>query len=189
MAIIAPRCRAPDRMAIPGSKRDLLEAKETTFTALMTDLERVPARAAGHATLDGHVSGAQMSPANLVAYLIGWNRLVLKWLAQDDRGDPVTFPETGFKWNQLGALAEKFYADHADLNWEAGLAELQAAKSNLIDAVIDRSDQELYGHPWYGKHTKGRMIQLNTSSPYKNARTRIRAWLRTIATDKDVRAQ
>ncbi len=50
-----------------------------------------------------------MSPADLVAYLIEWNNLVLKWLDRDDRGEPVDFPGAGFKWNELGLLAQKFY--------------------------------------------------------------------------------
>ncbi|MEM9179424.1 MAG: ClbS/DfsB family four-helix bundle protein [Pseudomonadota bacterium] len=170
-------------MAIPQSKRELLDAIESTFELLMRDLARVPAQYAMERSMEGHVSGTQMSPANLVAYLIGWNRLALKWLIRDDRGETVTFPETGFKWTELGALAQRFYADHADLSWGASLAELQAAKADLVAALAARSDAELYGQPWHGKHTKGRMIQLNTSSPYKNARTRIRAWLRTIESD------
>ncbi|MFE3838233.1 ClbS/DfsB family four-helix bundle protein [Pseudogemmobacter sonorensis] len=35
--------------------------------------------------------------------------------------------------------------------------------------------------PWYGKWTKGRMIQFNSTSPYANARGRIRKWLRDTA--------
>ena len=38
---------------------------------------------------------------------------------------------------------------------------------------------DLYEIPWYDKWPKGKMIQLNTSSPYKNARTRVRKWKRT----------
>lgn len=34
----------------------------------------------------------------------------------------------------------------------------------------------LYGAPWYEKYTLGRMIQFNTSSPYANARARLRKW-------------
>ncbi|MCG8400066.1 MAG: ClbS/DfsB family four-helix bundle protein, partial [Firmicutes bacterium] len=42
---------------------------------------------------------------------------------------------------------------------------------------IEKKDNiQLYGTPWYEKWTMGRMIQLNTSSPYKNARNRIRKW-------------
>ena len=119
-----------------------------------------------------------MSPADLIAYLIGWNELVLKWLEQDDRGLTVDFPETGFKWTQLGPLAQKFYADYRHLDWPALLDRLTVAKIRLVDTISARPEDELYGRPWYGKWTKGRMIQLNTSSPYANARARIRAWLR-----------
>ncbi|WP_331709366.1 ClbS/DfsB family four-helix bundle protein [Microbacterium sp. TNHR37B] len=44
-----------------------------------------------------------------------------------------------------------------------------------------RSDEELYGAPWYRTWTMGRMISFNTSSPYANARGRLRAWLRERA--------
>ena len=38
------------------------------------------------------------------------------------------------------------------------------------------TDASLYGEAWYGKYPLGRMIQLNTSSPYANARARLRKW-------------
>ncbi|MFX4153989.1 ClbS/DfsB family four-helix bundle protein [Aliarcobacter butzleri] len=58
--------------------------------------------------------------------------------------EEVDFPETGYKWNQLGKLAQKFYED--------------------------------YKISWHEKWTLGRMIQFNTSSPYANAKARIRKW-------------
>ncbi|PTE21731.1 DfsB family protein [Cereibacter changlensis JA139] len=165
-------------MAVPASKADLLAAISTTFGKLMFDLARVPQELARDPSLEGHVSGTVMSPADLVAYLLGWNELVLKWLERDDRGEPVDFPETGFQWNQLGALAQKFYADHRSLDWPELLARLSATNAQLASTVSSRPDDELYGRPWYGKWTKGRMIQFNTSSPYANARGRIRRWLK-----------
>lgn len=53
--------------------------------------------------------------ANLVAYLVGWNELVLKWLERDAAGLPIDFPETGYKWNELGRLAGRFYQDYEGL--------------------------------------------------------------------------
>jgi len=45
-----------------------------------------------------------------------------------------------------------------------------------ILVLIDSKDnKELYEIPCYKKYPFGRMIQFNTSSPYKNARERIRA--------------
>ncbi len=165
-------------MAVPASKAELLDAISTTFTRLMTDLARVPPALAREATLEGHAAGTRMSPADLVAYLIGWNELVLKWLARDDQGEAVDFPESGFAWNRLGDLAQKFYADHREMEWPALIARLNDAEARLVETVSCRSDDELYGRAWYGKWTKGRMIQFNTSAPYANARGRIRRWLR-----------
>ncbi len=163
-------------MAVPTSKAQLLAAITTTFERLMADLAKVPPDRAREATMKGHADGTTMSPADLVAYLIGWNELVLKWLDRDDRDEPVDYPETGFKWNQLGLLGQKFYADCNAIKWHELLARLENAKTGLIAAITARSDEELYGSAWYGKWTKGRMIQFNTSSPYANARARFRAW-------------
>lgn len=166
-------------MAIPASKAELLNAITISFDKLIKDLMRVPPDLAREATLEGHASQTVMSPADLVAYLLRWNELVLKWLDRDDRGKPVDFPETGFQWNQLGLLAQKFYTDYQTLSWPDLLAHLTQAKGRLVETIILRSDNELYERPWHGKWTKGRMIQFNTSSPYGNARSRIRKWLRS----------
>lgn len=88
-----------------------------------------------------------MSPADLVSYLVGWNELVLKWLDQDDRGVRVDFPEMGFKWNQLGLLAQKFYEDHYLLSYPQLLDRLSKAKHRLVETISYRTNEELYGAP------------------------------------------
>lgn len=165
-------------MNIPTSKAELLEAICTQFDKLITDLAKVPICRGREKTLEGHAAGTTMSPADLVAYLLGWNELVLKWLERDDQGLPVDFPEIGFKWNELGRLAQKFYQDYHDLSYPQLLNALEQVKQRLVDNIAARSNEELYGRAWYGKWTKGRMIQFNTSSPYANARGRIRKWLK-----------
>ena len=168
-------------MGVPASKTELLDAISKTFGKLIADLERVPPQLARTASMEGHAAGTMMSPADLVAYLLGWNELVLRWLEQDDRGEVVEFPETGFKWNQLGLLAQKFYADYQHLDWSELLIRLAAANRRLVETISSRTNDEIYGVPWYGKWTKGRMIQFNTSSPYANARGRIRKWLKAVS--------
>ncbi len=165
-------------MGVPATKAELLDAVSTAYAKLTLDLARVPQELARTASLEGHVAGTVISPADLVAYLLGWNELVLKWLDRDDRGEVVEFPETGYKWNQLGLLARKFYADYQHLDWQDLLSRLATVNHSLVVAILSRPDDELYGRPWYGKWTKGRMIQFNTSSPYANARLRLRKWLK-----------
>lgn len=109
---------------------------------------------------------------------VGWNELVLKWLEMDAAGLAVDFPETGFRWNELGRLARKFYRDCEGIAYPQLLERLNLVKDRIVASVEDRSNAELYERPWYGKWTMGRMIQLNTSSPYENARGRLRKWLK-----------
>lgn len=168
-------------VAVPASKADLLKAIETSFDKLMADLLKVPSERTYESTLEGHAVGTFISASDLVAYLIGWNELVLKWLERDDTGEAVDFPETGFKWNQLGQLAQKFYTDYPDLDWPHRLERLTQVKGRLTQNITARSNEELYERTWYDKWPKGRMIQFNTSSPYANARGRIRAWLKKQA--------
>lgn len=165
-------------MAVPASKSELLDAIDETYGKLAADLQRVPIERARDSTMPGHKAGTVMSPADLVAYLVGWNELVLSWHAQRAEGTEPDFPAPGYAWTELGELAEQFYRDHADDSWPELLKQLASAKARIVTLVAGSSDAELYGAPWYGKYTEGRMVQLNTSSPYINARKRLRAWLR-----------
>ena len=69
-------------------------------------------------------------------------------------------------------------ADLAGAPHDARLAMLDDAYQAIMDLIESHDDHSLYGLPWYGTWTRGRMIQFNTSSPYANARTRLRRWLR-----------
>lgn len=167
-------------MSVPHSKAELLSAIDHNYAALMTDLRRVPAARAREASLPGHVDGTWMSPADLVSYLVGWNELVLSWFAERARGLEPELPAPGLRWNQLGQLAQRFYADYAELDWAQLLERFASAEQAIVELVTARSDAELYGHAWYRSYTAGRMIQFNSSSPYANARRRIRRWLREV---------
>ncbi len=92
----------------------------------------------------------------------------------------MDFPETGFKWNKLGLLAQKFYADYDALPYDDLLSRLQSVKEKIIKQIESRTDEELYGTLWYQKWTMGRMIQFNTSSPYSNASGRLRKWQKAV---------
>jgi len=170
-------------MAVPQSKDELLAAIEGSFDRLLTELRAVAPELARERSMEGHARDTRMSVADLAAYLVGWNELVLKWLDRDAAGEPIDFPDTGFKWNELGRLAQKFYLDYEAVPYAQLLDRLETARNRIVAEVEVRSDEELYGHPWYQKWTLGRMIQFNTSSPYANARGRLRRWLKARGHD------
>ena len=126
--------------------------------------------------MTGHRKNTTMSMYNLVAYLIGWGELVLKWHRKKDRGEEPDIPETGFKWTELGQLAQKFYADYKTEDFGSLLKRLDKVKGKIVQLVESKENAELYGVPWYRIYPMGKMIQLNTASPYRNAHGRIRRW-------------
>ena len=160
-------------MTIPQSKGELITAIDQSFAKLEHTIKKIPPIKTDQNLLSGHAKNTKMSPNDLLAYLIGWNALVLKWLKLDDAGQTIDFPETGYKWNQLGTLAQDFYTHYPTLNFQQRTILLQQKQKNIQATILKYSDAELYGQPWYKKHSKGRMIQLNTVSPYKNARNRL----------------
>ncbi|WP_256077528.1 ClbS/DfsB family four-helix bundle protein [Massilia sp. YIM B04103] len=164
-------------MSIPQTRQQLLDAIDSNYQKLASDLARIPTERAQEKTMEGHAQGSQMSVADLVSYLIGWNELVLKWCERKSQGKPVDFPETGYKWNELGRLAQKFYADYSTFDYPALLQQFADVKARITALVESETDASLYGESWYEKYPKGRMIQFNTSSPYANARARLRKWL------------
>lgn len=172
-------------MAVPTNKDELLDAIDSNFDKLIKELHGVPLSLVDERSLEGHAKGTQMSVADLTAYQVGWNELVLKWLDRDAAGEPVDFPETGFKWNELGRLARKFYRDYERVPYPQLIEHLAEAKARIASLIEARSNDDLYGRPWYGKWTMGRMIQFNTASPYANARGRVRKWLKTKSAPRE----
>ncbi|WP_426128640.1 ClbS/DfsB family four-helix bundle protein [Pararhizobium sp. PWRC1-1] len=154
-------------MAVPQNKDELLQAIEVSFGKLMKELADIPLARVSDPVMEGQAEGTSMSVANLVANLVGWKQLVLKWLDRHVAGKAIDFPETGFKWNELGRLAGKFYRDYKDVPFQQLIERLESSKNRIVVLIAASDDQDLYGKPWYDKWTMGRMIQFNTSSPYE----------------------
>lgn len=163
-------------MAVPTNKDELLKAIVASYNRLKTELLAIPEELTTLPELEGHSKGTFMSINHLLSYLIGWGELVLKWNQKKDNNEPVDFPDTGYKWNELGKLAQKFYEDYKDDSFNTLNQKLNNTVERILLLIESKSDKELYELSWYGKWTRGRMIQFNTSSPYANARARIRKW-------------
>lgn len=163
-------------MAVPINKEELQKAITSNFEKLQKELTNIPKKLTSIEELEGHSKGTLMSVNNLLAYLVGWGELVLKWNVRKDSNESFDFPETGYKWNELGKLAQKFYKDYEDDDFEILTIKLHKTVDEILLLIETKSNEELYGIGWYEKWTLGRMIQFNTSSPYANARGRIRKW-------------
>lgn len=163
-------------MAVPVNKEELILAINTNYIKLKKELKNIPIELTTSKNLEGHSKGTLMSINNLLSYLLGWQELVLKWNIKKQNKEEVDFPETGYKWNQLGKLAQKFYEDYKNDDFNTLLFKLDKRVEEILKLIENKSNKELYEVSWYEKWTLGRMIQFNTSSPYANAKARIRKW-------------
>jgi hypothetical protein len=163
-------------MLIPISKAELIKKINESFEKLQKELVTIPIALSEKREIGGHSKNSLISLNNLIAYLIGWGQLVLKWHDLKTKEIDCEFPEKGFKWNELGLLAQKFYTDFENDDYPSLQLKLTNTVNELLGLIESKSNIELYEIPWYKSYTLGRMIQLNTSSPYKNARLKIRKW-------------
>jgi len=161
---------------VPSNKKELISEITKTYQKLRLDLEKILEKQTRKCELKGHIKETKISICNLVSYLIGWGELVLKWNRIKGQGKEPDFPETGYKWNELGKLALKFYSDYSFYDYKKLLFKFDMTVKKILKLVENKTDKQLYQIPWYKKWTMGKMIQLNTSSPYKNAHNRINKW-------------
>ena len=119
----------------------------------------------------------------MVAYQLGWMSLIESWNREESAGRAPEMPAPGIKWNQMGLLHERFYADYA----EQSLAELSAQFEGAVAAIRGwigtLSDDELFkpgGRKWAQSTPANwpvwRWVHINTVAPFKTFRTKIRRW-------------
>ena len=138
---------------------------------------------------DKRIEGADRTPAENLAYQVGWTTLILKWEEDEKNGLPVHTPSDTFKWNQLGGLYQWFTDTYAHLS----LKELKDRLRKNIDAIytmIDSlSEEELFKphmRKWADEATKTavwevyKFIHVNTVAPFGTFRTKIRKWKKAI---------
>jgi hypothetical protein len=168
----------PNLSSIPKNKAELQESIKTAFDKILADYSTIPPSFSRVVGIIGNVKGTQISVSDTIAYLIGWGRLVLKWHDLTSKNQPVDFPETGYKWNELGKLAQHFHLQYGEYSYESLLKEFTITTSNILVLIDSLDNKTLYGENWFEKYTLGKMIQFNTSSPMANMRGKVRKFKR-----------
>ena len=134
---------------------------------------------------DKRIDEVDRTPAENLAYQVGWTTLVIKWESDERKGIPVKTPSDNFKWNQLGELYQWFTDTYAQLSLQE-LKDRLNENINSIYAMIDSlSDEELFKphmRKWADEATKTavwevyKFIHVNTVAPFGTFRTKIRKW-------------
>lgn len=152
----------------------MLAAFTEESAKLLKELDNIPESMTRDCSIDGNISAC-----DVLAYQIGWGRLLIGWYEAGKVGINPTLPAEGFKWNQLGELAKHFYEVHKNDTIEQLIQQFQSNFRDIETIINENSNDQLYKlnvYIWTGIWPLGRWINVNTSSPYKSARAKIRKW-------------
>ncbi|WP_025162401.1 ClbS/DfsB family four-helix bundle protein [Paraclostridium bifermentans] len=132
---------------------------------------------------DKLIDGVDKTPAQMIAYQLGWMNLILDWESKEQQGITVITPTPDYKWNNLGGLYESFYKKY-DAYTITELCDMFVETENKIIQLINTyTDTELFqqgGRKWSSSTPSNwpicKWIHINTVAPFKSFRTKIRKW-------------
>ena len=92
-------------------KEELKAEISKGFEKYIAEFDSIP-----EALKDIRVAEGDRTPAENLAYQIGWTTLLLKWEDDEKHGIEVKTPSELFRWNQLGDLYQWFTDTYSHLS-------------------------------------------------------------------------
>ena len=165
---------------------DLEKKLQKSSDDLMAVLDKVPPHSSR--TREVAFTGGDVSVCDVVAYQIGWGKLLVGWYRTGAAGKTPEMPLNGFTWD-YAALAEHFYKQHQKKSLKALKSEFVSVAEEILEIV--RAEQKTGNldkigvWPWCRLQSGrewplSKWIQVNSVSPYKRATTAIRKFIRTL---------
>ncbi len=170
----------------------LSEAILMAYKTLIEAYYQIPVTYRNSKLIDG--TGGKVSVADLMAYQIGWAKLLIEWYESGLNSTRVVMPGEGFtKWDYVG-LANHFYSKyHYDGN-KLQIKELEKVV-NAIAQIVDKEyaleNLEKLGVwqwctlPSGKKWPLSKWVSVNTTSPYKRATLLIKKYNKQIQLVKE----
>lgn len=166
------------------SKEALKNEIKITFEKYISEFDNIPEK-----LKDKRVEEVDRTPAENLAYQVGWTSLVLKWEEDEKNGLDVKTPSDQFKWNQLGNLYQWFTDTYAHQSLKELKEQLSQNIGDIYIMIDELTDEELFKphmRKWADGATKTaiwevyKFIHVNTVAPFGTFRTKIRKWKKTV---------
>ena len=159
---------------------------ETQYSKLIDALLQIPPSARSLNEVDG--TGGKVSVNNIIAYQIGWGKLLISWYEDALNGKTPLMPGEGFtKWDYVG-LAHHFYNKYHyknDHEQEQQFFEVVKKIITIVEKEYARGNlDKLDTWSWCilpsgKKWPFSKWIRVNTVSPYKRASVQLRKLIKT----------
>jgi hypothetical protein len=163
-------------MPRPTSKATLLEAIEIERNAL----EKLLAKLSPRQMVEPGIVG-EWSVKDVLAHLLEWEQMVLRWHAAALQDKTPVTPAEGFNWAQLPRLNQQIYEKHHDRTLTDILKEFRSSYKKILKTIQGLSEEDLFTHgryAWTKNNTLGAYFVSSTSSHYHWARTTMKKGLK-----------
>ena len=160
-----------------ASKAELLEQVEGEHGRLLELLASIPKVR----WRDAGVWGDDWTIQDLVAHVMEWQVMFLRWYRQGREGGAPELPAPGYKWNQTPELNRAIWRKHRRIANARLMEEFDRSYRDIRDLVVALPPAELLtpGYfEWTGTCPLTTYLAANTSSHYRFATRILRRWLR-----------
>lgn len=158
-------------------KQELIDAIEKAYGLFVPEFAEV-----NPADIRKRIKPADKTPAEMIAYQIGWLNHIMQWEKDELAGKEVITPAPGIKWNEIGKLIQTFYDKHNKGDLKSLLAKFDKTKNEFV-AWINTLDGKILFEPDQRKwaHIKAgwpvwKWLHINSVAPFTNFRPQIRKW-------------
>lgn len=117
------------------------------------------------------------SAKDVLAHLIEWEQMVIKWYETGVKGKVPAVPSEEFNWGQLPQLNHAIYLKHRDRSLEDIQKEFKSSYKKIMKLIDFIPEKELFTrgqYPWTRNNLLAAYFASATSSHYRWARGEIR---------------
>ncbi len=90
------------------------------------------------------LDGVDRSPAEIIAYQLGWLNLIRSWDNDETNGIDVVTPSINYKWNNLGGLYKEFCSKYKEYTLQELINIFKHDVKSFIDWVNTFDENELF---------------------------------------------
>ena len=154
-----------------------IERERQRLNALLSQLKPRQMTRAG-ATL------ADWSVKDILAHVVGWQQLNLRWYSAGLAGEPPEVPAPGRTWRDVGKLNDDLYRRFRRRSLASVLADYEDYHQRMLKLIEDVPDDDLVAvgrFNWTGPSwTLSDYVRANTASHYRWASKHVRKWMKTL---------
>ncbi len=166
-----------------ANKAELIERIEEEHRAFVELVDGIPQRR----HKEEGVWGDGWNIHDLLAHLMAWEQMFLRWHRQGRAGETPALPAPGYKWNETPRLNEAIWKRYRRRGMKTIRREFDASYEEILGVARSMTEAELFerGHyAWTKKNHVVSYLGANTVSHYRTASKIFKRWLRGSAKSK-----